>query len=94
MQEFTFSIDDDELRVWEAFARQRGWPLKYLVETVVPKQITHHMLFTLANPEEAGLAMEAMNNVLSEGVRKNLHAFLDSLYEPDSETGQAFCLAE
>ena len=86
MPTFTFSIDDDELKVWQAFARLRGWSLKYLTETFVPKQMTHHMLFVLANPEETALAREAMNSVLSEGVRQNLETFHNSFNDPDAET--------
>ena len=49
---FSFSLNDEELKIWTAFAEYRGLSLDYLVETVVPKLYTRFMLLIMTNPDE------------------------------------------
>ena len=80
-QKFSFSLNDEELKIWTAFAEYRGLSLDYLVETVVPKLYTRFMLLIMTNPDEVDMATEAGNNALSEGVRENLLSFLEGIYD-------------
>jgi thiaminase len=65
MPDFTFSLDEDQVRVWERFAELKGCSLEDLVRVMVPG-MTDHFILHLANPAMADQVEEAVLAVLPE----------------------------
>jgi hypothetical protein len=71
MADFTFSLDDDQIRIWERFAELRGCSFEHLVRVMVPS-ITDQFLVHLVNPEIADRIEEEGLAVLPEEMQEIL----------------------
>ena len=60
--QFTFTLDDDQLKIWERYAELKECTLEHLVKVLVPQSLTDCFLTCIANPE---LADRVENEVLA-----------------------------
>ena len=81
MPEFTFSLDEDELKIWRAYAERFNYSFDHLIQVVVPKTLTAYYLYLIANPEVADDVIEAVINVLPEEATENFMLFFDKMRE-------------
>jgi len=83
MPDFTFSLNEDQLRIWQAYADKFDYTFDYLVETVIPKTLTQYLLLNVVGPDWVDDLTEATLDAMPEGARDNFIAFIENLKQDE-----------
>ncbi len=79
MPDFTISLDEEELQVWQKSADQTGCSLDHFISSVIPKMITRMLTLALVNPDTILQMEQAVLESLPEGVREGLLGFVERI---------------
>jgi hypothetical protein len=82
--EFTFTLTDDQLKVWQKFAELKGCTFEHLVKVMIPS-LTEEFLLHIANPKIADMIEEEILTHLPVDMQEVLLRQRDRLNKKLSE---------